>query len=57
MCESEKNKNIEYLFICVAGCGDYKLEDMKPCKDPTDPTIVCPRCGCCQWYIVPNKKE
>ncbi len=47
----------KYLFICVAGCGDVRLVDMKPCKDPLDPTIVCPKCGNCTWYITPKKEE
>jgi len=46
----------KYTFICVAGCGDSKLGDMKTCKDPIDPTIVCPQCGNCTWYIAPHKE-
>ena len=45
----------EYLFICVSGCGDFKLSEMKASKESEDPTIVCPKCGCCTWYISPKK--
>lgn len=30
------------LFICEHGCGDFTIKQMKPCKDPEDPTLVCP---------------
>ena len=53
--EAGKIDSIKHLFICVNGCGDFKLTDMKPSKVPDDPTIVCPKCGCCQWYITPIK--
>lgn len=49
--------NEKYTFLCTMMCGEIKLEDMKPCKDPKDPTIVCPVCGNCTWYIVPKKEE
>lgn len=47
----------KYLFLCAYGCGDIDLEDMKHCKDPEDPTLVCPKCGKCGWFITPNDKE
>jgi hypothetical protein len=54
-----RNKNYlkRHLFICVNGCGDSKLNEMKPARDPEDPTIVCPKCGRCMWYIVPPKNR
>ena len=45
-----------YLFICVNGCGDIKLVDMKSSKIKDDPTVVCPKCGYCLWYITPTKE-
>jgi len=47
----------EYLFLCTYGCGDILLKNMKNCKDPEDPTLVCPECGTYTWYIVPNDKQ
>jgi hypothetical protein len=50
-------KQIEFrmpLFICVHGCGDIKLKEMKNASDPEDPTLVCPKCGRCTWYITPK---
>ena len=53
---NKKMSEIDYDFICVDGCGDTPLNKMKHCKDPEDPTLVCPRCGNCKWYIVPKKE-
>ena len=47
----------EDLFICVGGCGEYSLEDMKPSSDPEDPSVVCPKCGCESFYIIPKKNR
>ena len=48
-----------YLFLCSMGmCGDIKLKDMKHTRNPEeDPSLVCPHCGGCEWYIVPNDKK
>lgn len=48
-----KITNIDY--ICVLGmCGDFKLEEMKL---HTDGTLICPKCGGCQWYLRPDLEE
>ena len=44
------------LFICVHGCGAIKLKEMKNASDPEDPTLVCPKCGRCTWYITPKSR-
>lgn len=53
----EVHENHEYTFICKAGCGDFPLKAMRNCRDPEDPTLVCPECGCCQWHIVPPRND
>ena len=42
----------EILYICVGGCGDFKLSEMKV---HTDGTLICPNCGNCQWYLTPKE--
>ena len=45
------------LFICVAGCGDFKIKEMKIASDPEDLTLICPRCGRCMWYITTKNSK
>lgn len=50
-------KQIEFrrpLFICVYGCGAFKLEEMNIAYRRYDPTLVCPICGRCEWFITPK---
>ncbi|MBA7467110.1 hypothetical protein ES707_02306 [subsurface metagenome] len=51
------SKKVEYLFICVNGCGGFKPEAMNIAYRHYDPTLVCPNCGRCEWYIEPKKVE
>lgn len=48
------NTSNNILYICVGGCGDFKLTEMKV---HTDGTLICPNCGNCQWYLAPEELE
>jgi hypothetical protein len=49
--EDSKEKNL--LYICSKGCGDFTADKMKEAANPEDPTLVCPKCGSCEWYLAP----
>jgi len=48
---SDENDSKKYKFVCGGGCGNFKINEMKKAKSPDDPTLVCPKCGSCSWFI------
>jgi predicted RNA-binding Zn-ribbon protein involved in translation (DUF1610 family) len=50
-CGNQMSK-INVKFVCSKMCGNFTLEEMKQARGD-DPTLVCPRCGTCEWYLTP----
>jgi hypothetical protein len=52
----DQTEKKEVKFVCGSGCGVFIINEMKNAKSSEDPTLVCPKCGSCSWFITSIKE-
>jgi len=55
ICKCKDSGKTGDKFVCGGGCGNFTINEMKRAKSLDDPTLVCPKCGGCGWFITSIK--